>query len=279
MLELKAAELRLKIVETAAKTGKGHVAGSLSCVDILTSLFYGSVIRYNPKNPQWPERDRFILSKGHAALAYYAVLADLGFFPVETLNNFEGDGSMLAGHPDQGIPGVEIVTGSLGHGLGIAAGMALAAKLDSRSWRVFCLLSDGECQEGSTWEAAMFASHHNLNNITAVIDRNGLQASDFTEDTLKLEPLRERWEAFGWTTANVDGHSMNQLLEAFSFAKKNSAEFPQVIIARTIKGKGVSFMQSSPLWHNRVPRGEEVGTALGELRQRITQLRTQGAST
>ena len=267
-LEYKAADIRLQILETALNTAKGHVPPAFSWVEIAVSLFYGGILRRKSEEPGWFDRDRFILSKGHGCLTLYIILADLGFFPKSELDHFGGHGSLLAGHPDIGIPGVEIASGSLGHGLGIGAGLALGAKMDGRDWLVFTLLGDGECNEGSIWEAAMFASHHGLNNLVAIVDRNHLGATDFTENSLRLEPLALRWQSFGWDVVTVDGHSLSQLLEAFSNVRQRSSQQPLVVIANTIKGKGVSFMEGSPLWHHRLPKGEEIEIALQELRSR-----------
>lgn len=265
-LEHKAAEIRLQVLEAALKAGKGHVPPAFSWVEIAVSLFYGGILRFDPRHPAWPERDRFILSKGHGCLTLYAVLADLGFFAKSELDRFAGPGCMLAGHPDPLIPGVETVSGSLGHGLGIACGMALGAKMDDLNWMVFTVLGDGECDEGSVWEAAMFASHHRLNNLVAVIDRNRLSATDFTENTLALEPLALRWQAFGWDVATVDGHSFKELLGALTKSRTQPSPRPQLIIADTIKGRGVILMENSPLWHHQLPKGEQARTALEHLR-------------
>ena len=277
-LEYKAASIRLQILETALNAGKGHVSPAFSWVEIAVSLFYGGILRFKPEEPGWPDRDRFILSKGHGCLTLYVVLADLGFFPKSELDRFGGHGSLLGGHPDIAIPGAEIVSGSLGHGLGIGAGLALGAKMDGQDRFVFTLLGDGECNEGSIWEAAMFASHHRLDNLVAIVDRNHLGATDFTEKFLSLEPLALRWQSFGWDVVTVDGHSLSQLLEAFSNVKRRSSQQPLVIIANTIKGKGVSFMEGSPLWHHRLPKGEEVQIALQELRSRQKRYEQTGVT-
>ncbi len=266
LLEHKAAEIRLQILETALRAGKGHVPPAFSWVEVAVALFYGGIINYKPREPRWPERDRFILSKGHGCLTLYTILADLGFFDQAELKCFCAPGRMLAGHPDTAIPGVETVSGSLGHGLGIAAGMALGAKMDNQDWMVFAVLGDGECDEGSIWEAAMFASYHRLNNLVAIIDRNRLSATDFTENILTLEPLVLRWQAFGWEVTSIDGHSFKELLKSLDRAKGYPFPKPLVIIANTIKGKGVSFMEASPNWHHQLPRGEQVRIAIEELR-------------
>ena len=266
--ENKARSIRLKILETAIKAGKGHVPPAFSWVDIGVALFYGGILRLRPEEPGWPERDRFILSKGHGCLTQYVIMADMGFFPESELDDFAGDGSMLAGHPDTEIPGVDTVSGSLGHGLGVGAGLALGAKMDGSCWNTFVVLGDGECHEGSNWEAAMFAHQHRLNNLVAIVDRNKLGATDFTENVVSLEPFALRWQSFGWDVTSVDGHSFEQLLTAFNTCTQKNSGNPQVIIADTIKGKGVSFMENSPLWHHRLPKGDQIEAALRELRSR-----------
>lgn len=261
----KCARIRLTALETALRAGKGHVPPAFSWVEIGVSLFYGGVLKVRPDEPDWPERDRFILSKGHGCLTLYAILTDLGFLSQGELENFCGNGCMLAGHPDPNIPGVEAVSGSLGHGLSIGAGMALGLKLKGKDSFVYVVMGDGECQEGAVWEAAMFASHHRLDNLVAIVDRNRLGATDFTENSLSLEPFETRWKAFGWKTMNVNGHDLAQLTDVLSGAKKKISPQPLVVIANTIKGKGVSFMQGSPLWHHRMPAGGQIQTALDEL--------------
>lgn len=263
----KSSEVRLKVLETALLAGKGHVPPAFSWVEIGVTLFYGGVLKIKPTEPGWPDRDRFILSKGHGCLTLYTILADLGFFPKDELENFCKPGCMLAGHPDTTIPGVEVVSGSLGHGLGIGAGMALGLKIDGKESHVYILLGDGECQEGSVWEAAMFASHHELSNLIAIVDRNKLGATDYTENSLSLEPFASRWQAFGWEVRTVNGHSFEQLQDVLIKTKQRTSTQPLVIIADTIKGKGVSFMEGSPLWHHRMPKGEEIVSAMEELKR------------
>jgi transketolase len=260
-----AARLRRKILDMAVKAGAGHIAPSYSCVEILAALYFGGVLRVNPKNPRWANRDRFILSKGQAAVALYAVLARLGFFPVSELMTFTREGSRLGGHTEDTIPGVEAFTGSLGHGLSIAAGIALAAKMDDKKYRCFTLLGDGECHEGSVWEAAMFAAHHRLNNLIAIIDHNGLSAIDFLKGYLEVEPLERKWRSFGWDTAVVNGHSFEELLATFRDLPSRSSDKPFAVIALTTKGKGVSFMENRPIWHYRIPVGNELKIAHKEL--------------
>ena len=269
-LHLKAAELRLAVLQAALKAGKGHVPPALSWVEIAVTLFYGGFLRLRPNQPNWAERDRFILSKGHGCLTLYAALADLGFFPAQELDRFGQPGSLLAGHPDPSIPGVEAISGSLGHGLGTGSGLALSARLDGRAWRVCVVLGDGECQEGSIWEAAMFAAHHRLDNLAAIVDRNGLQATAFTQETLHQDSMEERWRAFGWDAVTVDGHDLAALAAALERPVDGR---PRVLIASTCKGKGVTFMENSPQWHHQMPNAGQAEQALAALRARVEELR------
>jgi len=248
-LQNKAVDLRRKIIELAVIAGGGHLGGALSMIDILVVLYY-HVLKVDPKNPRWEERDRFIMSKGHGALALCPVLADKGFFPEELLSTFNQLDSPFGMHPDRNkVPGVEMSTGSLGHGLGVAVGAALAGRLDRAKWRVYCLLGDGECHEGSIWEAAMAASHYKLGNLCAIVDRNMFCIDGPTEEIMALEPFKKRWEAFGWNAMEIDGHNFEQLLEVFESLPPVESEKPTVIIAKTVKGKGVSFMEGQGAWH------------------------------
>jgi transketolase len=241
-----------------------HIGSVFSIADILAVL-YGETLNVDPKNPKWPERDRFILSKGHAGAGVYAVLAERGFFPVKKLDTHYQDGSDLSGHVShKGIPGVEFSTGSLGHGLSVGCGIAYAGKLDDLSRRTFVLLSDGECDEGSNWEAILFASHHRLDNLVAIVDYNKLQSIHSVSMTLALEPFADKWRSFGWSVHEVDGHDHEQLLQAFQSLPLDPGK-PNCIIAHTTKGKGVSFMEDSVLWHYRSAQGEEYKAALEEL--------------
>ena len=251
-------------IEMTHLSGGSHIASILSVADIIAVL-YSDVLRYDPNNPKMAERDRFILSKGHAGAAIYAALAESGFFDPEQLKTHYQNGSILSGHVShKGVPGVEFSTGSLGHGLPVAAGMAQAAKMDDREHRVYVVLGDGECDEGSVWEAALFANHFGLNNLVAIIDHNKMQSLDFCENTLKLSPFAEKWRSFGWNALQVDGHDHNALRTAFDEAKRS--EKPTVIIADTVKGKGISFMEFDILWHYRFPHdGWEYEDALKEL--------------
>lgn len=264
-LEKKANSVRRKVLDMTVNAGAGHIAPSFSCIDILVALYYSGVLKVKPDNPDWNGRDRFILSKGQAAVALYAILADIGFFPVAELMTFTREGSRLGGHTENTIPGVEAFTGSLGHGLSIAAGIALSAKMDNMSYRCFALLGDGECHEGTIWEAAMFAGHHRLNNLIAIIDHNGLSAIDFLEKYLDVVPLEEKWKAFGWEVIGVNGHSMKELISVLNNVYFCKSPKPVVIIAKTTKGKGVSFMENKPIWHYRIPRGNELKKAQKEL--------------
>ena len=237
-----------------------------SLAEIMATL-YARVLNVRPEEPNWPERDRLILSKGHAGAAVYAALAERGFFDVEELKTHYANGSRLSGHVShKGIPGVEFSTGSLGHGLAVASGMALAAKMDGKQHRVYCILGDGECDEGEVWEAALIAHQFKLDHLVAVIDHNKMQSLDFCENTIALAPFGDKWRAFGWNVIETDGNDTDALETAFAQAKTNAgSEKPTVIIANTIKGKGVSFMENNILWHYRTPQGEEYEAALKEL--------------
>jgi len=259
-----AKKLRRHVITMIAQAGSGHPGGSLSAADIITALYF-RVLRHDPKNPQWPERDRFILSKGHAAPILYAALAETGYFPVAELQTLRKMDSRLQGHTDRGLtPGVEMSAGSLGMGLSFAIGATLAARLDSKTYRTYALLSDGECQEGQTWEAALAAAQFKLDNLTAMVDCNGIQLSGRTCDIMSLEPLIQKWQAFGWHVINIDGHDFDQILGAVIIAEKTKGR-PTVITARTIKGKGVSFMENNVAFHGKAPTPEEAQRALKEL--------------
>jgi transketolase len=257
-----ALRLRRRVVRMCSSGGSAHVGSNLSMADIVAVL-YADVLRVDPADPAWPERDRFVLSKGHACACVYAVLAERGFVPLEALEEHYRNGSHLSGHISHGVPGVEFSTGSLGHGLGVGAGMAMQLRRAGGDQRVYVLLSDGECDEGSTWEAALFAAHHGLPNLCAVIDYNGLQGIGSVAETLELEPFALKWRAFGWTVLQVDGHDHQALKLAFAEAARNPR--PTCILAETVKGRGVSFMENEVLWHYRIPRGAELEAALREL--------------
>lgn len=260
-----AKRIRLHVVNMTSRGKSSHVGAGLSIADILAVL-YGKTMTVFPQEPNHPERDRFILSKGHAGAAVYATLAEMGFFPKEKLDTHYQDGSDLSGHVShKGIPGVEFSTGSLGHGLGVATGMAFAGKRDGAARRHYALLSDGECDEGSNWEAILFAAHHKLDNLVAVIDYNKIQSLAPIEETIGLEPFSDKWESFGWNVIECDGHDHRKLAEAFSNATTAIGK-PSVIIAHTTKGKGISFMENTVLWHYRTPQGVEYDAAIQELK-------------
>ena len=256
--------IRVHALRMTSGGGSAHIGSVLSMADILAVL-YGGVLRVDPSNPKWPERDRFILSKGHAGAGVYAVLAERGFFPVEKLATHYRDGSDLSGHVShKGIPGVELSTGSLGHGLPVGTGMAYGGKLDDARHRVFVLLSDGECDEGSNWEAILFAAHHHLDNLVAIVDYNKVQSLKPVAETLALEPFADKWRDFGWAVVEVDGHDHEELRDELAKLPFIAGK-PSCIIAHTVKGKGVSFMEHSVLWHYRTAKGDEFDAAEQEL--------------
>ena len=259
-----ARQIRKLILDTVHGTGSSHIGTSYSMVEILMVL-YGDVLNVSPQHPSKPDRDRFILSKGHGCAALYAVLADRGFFPKDWLKSYYRNGSRLFGHAThKAAPGVEVSTGALGHGLPIGAGMALAAKRSGAPYRVFVLLSDGECDEGSIWEAALFAGHHRLDNLTAIIDYNKIQSLGRTSDVLNLEPLGDKWRSFGWSVTETDGHDVNQLRTTLSAIPWEPGK-PSCLVAHTVKGKGVTFMEDKVLWHYRCPDPGEYEAASQEL--------------
>ena len=263
-LKTVAKRLRRDIVTMIGKAGSGHPGGSLSAVEIVTALYW-KIMRFKPADPDWKDRDRFILSKGHAAPVLYAVLAECGYFPKAELGTLRQINSHLQGHADRTVThGVEMSSGSLGQGLSFAVGCALAGRLDNASWRVYALLSDGECDEGQTWEAAMSAPKFKVDNLTAIVDKNRIQLSGFTKDIMDLDPLDKKWDAFGWEVFEVDGHDFDQLLDAFGKARKVKGK-PAVIIAHTVKGKGVSFMENNVDFHGKAPNAEQLEKALKEL--------------
>jgi transketolase len=263
-LKEKARILRVHVVRMTHAAGSGHPGGSLSAADIMAALYF-HILRVNPKDPQWPDRDRFILSKGHACPALYAALAERGFFPMSELLTLRKLGSRLQGHPELGTtPGVEACAGAEGQGLSVAIGMALAARLDGKPYRVYVMMGDGENDVGQTWEAAMGAAHFKLDNITAIVDRNKIQQEGPTEDIMSLEPLADKWRSFGWHVIEIDGHDMEAILEALYTAREVKGK-PTVIIAHTVKGKGVSFMENVVRFHGTAPTDEELQRALAEL--------------
>jgi transketolase len=263
-MEAMAKRLRRHIVTMIGKAGSGHPGGSLSAVEILTTLYF-KIMRHKPLDPQWPDRDRFILSKGHAAPLLYAALAECGYFPVEELLTLRQIDSRLQGHTDRTItPGVEMSAGSLGQGLSFGLGVALAGRVDGKDYRSYVLLGDGECNEGQVWEAAMATAHYGVDNLTAIVDNNGQQIDGWNCDVMNLDPFAAKWQAFGWKVIEVDGHSIPQLIAAFKEAQKVKGQ-PAVIIAHTVKGKGVSFMENNPDFHGTAPNTMEVEMALKEL--------------
>jgi transketolase len=261
-----ARRVRRHIIEMVTEAQSGHPGGSLSSVEILCSLFFGGVLRYDPKRPDWPDRDRFIMSKGHATPVYYSVLAEAGYFATEELMTFRKLNSRLQGHPKiNTAPGIEMSSGSLGQGLSFSIGQCFAARLDQKDYRVYCLMGDGECQEGESWEAFMAAPYHRIDNLVVVIDRNGIQNDWFVKDTMELNPLDDKLRAFGWHVIVVpDGHRFEGLLHAFDEARTVKGQ-PTAIIAHTIKGKGVSFMENNPEWHGKAPSKEQAAQALAEI--------------
>lgn len=264
-LEEVAKNIRKKIFLMSYRAGSGHIAPSFSCVEILVALYF-KVLNIDKHNLNDENRDRFILSKGHASSALYSILSEKGIIVEKLLDTFCQKDGILGAHPEAHyIPGVEVSTGSLGHGLSFGSGMALAGKIDEKNYRVFVLLSDGECQEGSVWEAAAFASQHKLNNLVAIVDYNKLQSLGRTDEILSLEPFCDRWKSFGWGVKEVDGHDISRIvdnLESIPFTKNK----PSILIAHTVKGKGISFMENVPLWHYRIPKtNEEIEIALREL--------------
>ena len=264
-LQERALLVRQKTFEMVMKAGRGHLGGSFSCTEILVCLYYGGILRYNPKNPQLKKRDRFVLSKGHANNTLYVILADLGFFSEKELGIFLQNGSILGGHSDPQVPGMEIVAGSLGHGLGVACGMALGFKLDKQDIKTYVLIGDGECQEGSTWEAALFASQHKLGKLIAILDRNRLGSEEFTETTAGREPLADKWTAFGWEVKSINGHSVSEVYKTLSRSRSRKSPRPLMIIANTIKGKGITYMENDPKSHHTMPQGEQIAWAHQDL--------------
>jgi len=260
-----ARSIRKSVVRSLAEAGSGHLGGSMSSADILTALYF-SLMKHDPEDPSWPGRDRFILSIGHIAPILYATLAEAGYFPKEELSSLRRLDSRLQGHPgrDHQLPGLELSAGSLGQGLAVAVGMAIALKMDGLDNRIYCLNGDGEMQEGSIWEAAMSAAHHKLNNLIVTIDRNGVQIDGSTEKVMAVEPLKKKWEAFGWHTLACDGHDFKSLLDAFKKARMEISR-PSVIIAKTIMGKGIRSIEGDYRWHGKAPTREQAEKFLKEL--------------
>jgi len=263
-LKRMATVIRKHVIEQVFNASSGHPGGSLSCADIITVLYFNEM-NIDPGNPQWEDRDRFVLSKGHCSPALYAALAERGFFPVEDLKGFRSIDSYLQGHPSlKDVPGVDMSTGSLGQGISAAVGMALAGKCDKKSYRVYALLGDGELEEGQVWEALMAAAHYKLDNLVAVLDHNGLQIDGKITEVLSPESVEKKFEAFGWETINIDGHDIDQIMDAFKKAREVKGK-PTLIVAKTIKGKGVSFMENEAGWHGSAPNREQRDQAIAEL--------------
>jgi len=263
-LENKAKKIRQHILKMTSEAGSGHPGGSLSAVEILIALYF-KIMKHDPKNPDWPDRDRFVLSKGHSAPALYAVLAEAGYMPLEELMTLRKLGCRLQGHPSMSCtPGVEMSTGSLGHGLAVANGMALAAKLDRKLHRIYVLCGDGEMDVGEIWESAMLGAHYKLDNVTMYLDRNMLQLDGPTEKIMSIEPLADKWKAFGWHVQQIDGHDIREILMATENAQQCHGK-PSVIICHTVKGKGISFMEGSLHFHGKAPTADECERGLDEL--------------
>ncbi len=269
-LEDTAKQIRRLIVQMLSRAGSGHPGGSLSAADLVTCLYFGSypdgspILNYNPRQPDFPERDRFHMSKGHCCPLWYAVLTEAGYFPVKELWTLRRRGSILQGHPDRRTPGVDVASGSLGQGLSVGLGMSLAAKMDKKDYRVYVLMGDGEIQEGNIWEAAMAAAHYSCDNLCAILDYNRFQIDGKIEDIMGLEPLSDKWRAFGWHIIEIDGHNIEKILHAYQEAR-NKKKKPTIIIAHTTKGKGVSFMENVVDFHGRAPTQQEAEIALKEL--------------
>ena len=271
-LAKKAHQIRKDVLGMCVRAKTGHVTSSFSCVEMLVALFYGGVLRFDPKNPSWPERDRFLLSKAQASPALYTILADLGFYDRRKLSGFARKDGMCGVHLQYNVPGVEITAGSLGHGFGIATGIALGAKMDRDLFLTFALLGDGECHEGSVWETAMFAAHNRLNNLVAIVDRNYMCATDFTENIVALEPIDAKWASFGWNVARINGNNMDEVMRSLQNLRSRRSSQPLVIISDTVKGAGVESISNVPLWHALAPQGKMVSVCNKALeRERLIQ--------
>lgn len=266
-LEQIATNVRKHLLQIIVNAKGGHTGGSLSSVDVLTTLYFHTM-KYKADNPNWEERDRFILSKGHSVEGYYCILSEAGYFPKEVLNTYGKFQSILAGHPTRKVPGVELNSGALGHGLSVGVGMAIAAKMDKKQHRVFVLMGDGEQGEGSIMEAANSASHYKLDNLVAIIDRNYLQISGKTEDVMALDDLKKRWEAYNWHVDAVDGHDIKGLMDLFDSYPVSKGK-PHMVIAQTVKGRGISFIENQAVWHHKVPTPEQLQQAMEELNKKL----------
>ncbi|MEK7612084.1 MAG: transketolase [Patescibacteria group bacterium] len=273
-LEEKANEIRQDIIAMLVEAGSGHSAGPLGMADVFTALYF-HVLNHNPQNPEWPDRDRLVLSNGHICPVLYVTLAHAGYFPTSELKTLRKFGTRLQGHPHRGaLPGIETTSGPLGSGLSQSAGMALAARMDNKKHRIYCLTSDGEHDAGNIWEAVMFAGKYRLNNLIQIMDRNNIQIDGYTEDIMPLEPLRAKYEAFNWNVIDVDGHNVRDIVSAAHEAKA-IYEKPTLVIAHTIPGKGVSFMESDYTWHGKPPNAEEAKKALVELRTLAGRIKSE----
>jgi len=270
VLKIQAEKIRRRVVEIIYSAKSGHIGGSLSSVDIETALYF-HVMNIDPKNPTMESRDRFILSKGHSVEALYSVLSAAGFIEDKALDTYGHLNSILAGHPTKKVPGIELNSGALGHGLPVGVGMSIAAKMDKKPYHTYVLMGDGEQGEGSIYEAAMSASHYKLDNLVAIIDRNKLQISGKTEDVMSLEPMRERWESFGWEVIDVEGNDMEALVGTFESIRYDNGK-PTLMIAHTTKGCGVSYMEKIPKWHHGVPNDAQFNQAIGEINERIKKM-------
>ncbi len=265
-IKLKVNWAKHKVLDMCCAAGKGHLTSAYSCAEVIAVLYY-AVLRLDPKVPNWKIRDRFIMSKNHGSLMTYPILADLGFLEENELKTFMQDGTRLGGHSKLGIPGVEFSGGSLGIGLGVATGLAYAAKMDQEDWMTFCLVGDAECYEGAIWEAAMLAAHQQLNNLVLIIDRNRLGITGFTEDLLQLEPLSDKWRAFGWDVCDVNGHDVHMLLDVFTTIRERRNQKPLAVISHTVKGHGIDFMSDAPLCHGVSPQGIDQERAYAQLEE------------
>lgn len=254
----KCKEIRRESFDMVINAGKGHLGGSFSCVEILVSLYYSGILRFNAKDANWEGRDKFVLSKGHSNNSLYVVLSDVGYYDKSELKNYTKDGSFLGGHCDHRTPGIEIITGSLGHGLGVSCGIAKAHKINNNTNMVFTIIGDGESQEGSVWEASLFASQHNLNNLVVFLDRNRLGSEDFTENTAGLDSVEQKWKSFGWEVKSVDGHNVDDILHALEGCRNRDSDKPLMIVANTTKGKGMYCLENTPPSHHHLPKPEEV---------------------
>jgi transketolase len=264
-LKKRTAWLRRECFEMVVRSKKGHYPSSSSCAEIVTALYYGGYLRYDARNPRNPARDRLFISKGHAGMVLYPILEDLGFVPKGELLKFTKTDGVFRFYPDPSIPGIEAITGSLGHGMGLAAGHCLAGKRDGLAFRSYVIIGDGECYEGSIWETAMFAAHAELDNLIVFVDRNYCCIMDHTEKCVRLDPFEDKWRAFGWQTVSIDAHSMPQVLGALDLATSGKLKGPLAVIARSVKGKGISYMEDRPDWHNRMPNDEQIQLGRKEL--------------